>query len=103
MQLSEYLGLSERTVSNVCSDQNEEKGKKKGTTPQHTSLSDVNLCWTIFKIILVCGFVFLWFWPESLFSVWDIFLGFFFLLSLFLPFCCIVPLEELVCFLSVFF
>jgi hypothetical protein len=63
--------------SNVCSDRNEEKGKKKVTMPQHTSLSDVNLCWTIFKIFLVCGFVFLWFWPESLFSVWDIFLGFF--------------------------
>jgi len=27
---------------------------------------------------LVCGFVFLWFWPERVFSIWNIFLGFFF-------------------------
>lgn len=48
MQLSGHLGLYERTVTNVCSDWNEEKGKKKRTTPLHTSPSEVNLHWTIF-------------------------------------------------------
>ena len=43
------VGLGERTVRNVRSDWNEEKGKKKGTTPQHTSPSEVNLHWTVFK------------------------------------------------------
>ena len=51
----------------------------------------------------VCGFAFLWFWPEHLFSNWVIVLGFFFLMQLFLSFCCIVPLEELVFFLSIDF
>ena len=49
--------------------------------------------WVIFLVViwflmvlffLVCESVFLWFWPESLFFVWDTFLGFSFLLSLFL-------------------
>ena len=49
--------------------------------------------WIIFLVViwflmvlffLVCESVFLWFWPESLFFVWDTFLGFSFLLSLFL-------------------
>jgi len=52
---------------------------------------------------LVCEFVFLWFWLESLFSVWVIFLDFFCLLLFFLLLCCIVLLEELVYFLFIFF
>ena len=43
------------------------------------------------------------FFSESLFSVWVIFLGFFFLFVLFLLLCCIVPLEELVYFLVILF
>jgi NADH-ubiquinone oxidoreductase chain 4 len=52
---------------------------------------------------LVCKFTFLWFRPESLFSVWVIFLGFFDLLLLFLLLYCIVPLEEFVYFHFIYF
>jgi len=52
---------------------------------------------------LVCEFPFLWFRPESLFSVWVIFLGFFVLLLLFLLLYSIVPLEELVYFHFIYF
>jgi NADH-ubiquinone oxidoreductase chain 4 len=52
---------------------------------------------------LACGFVFLWFWPESLCFVWGIFLGFFSLLLLLLLFCYIVLLEESVYFLFIYF
>ena len=46
---------------------------------------------------------FLWFWPESLFFVWVIFLDFLCLFLLFLLLYCIVPLEDLVYFLFVSF
>ena len=47
---------------------------------------------------LVCEFVFLWLWPESLFFALIIFLAPSFLLQLLLQLCCTVLLEELVCF-----
>ena len=55
------------------------------------------------SFFLVCAFAFLRFWPESLFSVWVIFLVFFLLLLLFLLLCCIVPLKELVYLLFIYF
>jgi len=68
----------------------------------------VGVAWDIFWVLiwfltvlsfLVCEFVFLWLWPENLFSVEVIFLDF--LLLLFWLLYCIVILEELACFLFI--